>query len=62
VTTLTLAKSMTRPLSAEEKQQLLAWWEANQDAPIEEVIEKFEAVFDTPITKHAVMCAMMERI
>lgn len=61
MSTFRLVKSMNSPLSDEEEEKILSWWEANQEVPITEVIDKFEAELGMPITEHAILKAMMKR-
>jgi len=57
-----LTKSMKRKLTDDEEEKVLSWWEKNQDVPITDVIDKFEVEFNTPITEHALLKAMMKRV
>jgi hypothetical protein len=56
-----LVKAMNSPLSDEEEEQILSWWEANPDVPIADVVKKFEIEFNMTITEHAIVKAMMKR-
>lgn len=59
MTTLQLAKVMKRKLADDEAKKMAEYWEEHQELTEEQVIEHFEKEFDTPITRAALLNAMM---
>lgn len=55
-----LVKSMTRSLTVKEQKAIIKYWSQNQDLTESQVIEHWEKKLKMPITRHALMKAMIE--
>jgi len=59
MSTFRLVKSMTRSLTAKEQKTIVKYWSKNQELTEAQVIEHFEKKLKMPITRTALMMAMM---
>lgn len=55
-----LVKSMTRKLTDEEAKSVVEFWRNNQELSIDQVVLEFETRLGMPVTKFAVMSAMVD--
>jgi hypothetical protein len=59
VSTFQLVKSMQRSLTEEEQETIIKFWANNPDMTEMQVIEHWEKQLGMPITRHALMKAMI---
>jgi hypothetical protein len=59
MSTFQLVKSMTRSLTEEEQEAIIKFWQENQELTENQVIEHWEKKLGMPVTRTALMMAMI---